>query len=193
VKEPDPDWRGKIEQHLFRGAPVLNEVVFFHRATGTLIFTDLVFNVAPKNASKARCFFSAVRPCRQSTRYVCNRKSVNVRFGKPTARNSWRGVPGRWRRYWYSQIASIVIRNSENIDGWICILLVNRGLSNRKGNPIFGELMKINSERREERLLHDWARSLEERPPRIAVVTVGVGAEKRKFVAKRGAYNVGQV
>jgi hypothetical protein len=31
------EWR----QHLFRGAPPLNEVVFFHPATRTLILTDL--------------------------------------------------------------------------------------------------------------------------------------------------------
>jgi len=50
------DWQGQIEQHLFRGAPVLNEVVLFHPATRTLIFTDLVFNVAAQDASRARVF-----------------------------------------------------------------------------------------------------------------------------------------
>jgi hypothetical protein len=54
--EAHPDWQGQIEQHLFRGAPLLNEVVFFHPATGTVIFTDLAFNVAAKDASKARVF-----------------------------------------------------------------------------------------------------------------------------------------
>lgn len=54
--EPDPDWQGQIEQHLFCGAPVLNEVVFFHPASRSIIFTDLVFNVAAEDASKARVF-----------------------------------------------------------------------------------------------------------------------------------------
>jgi hypothetical protein len=54
--EADPDWRGQINQYLFRGTPVLNEVVFFHRATSTVIFTDVVFNVATEDASKARVF-----------------------------------------------------------------------------------------------------------------------------------------
>src|SRR5487761_1385496 len=54
--EAEPDWRGQIEQHLFRGAPFLNEVVFFHRATRTLIFTDLVFNVSRRDAPQARVF-----------------------------------------------------------------------------------------------------------------------------------------
>ena len=54
--EADPDWRGQIDQHFFRGDPFLNEVVFFHRATRTAIFTDLIFNVAAEDASKARVF-----------------------------------------------------------------------------------------------------------------------------------------
>jgi hypothetical protein len=43
--EPRPEWTGEIEQRMVRGAPMLNEVVFFHPATRTLIVTDLVFNV----------------------------------------------------------------------------------------------------------------------------------------------------
>jgi Domain of unknown function (DUF4336) len=55
--EAHADWQGQIEQHLFQGAPFLNEVVFFHPATSTVIFTDLVFNVATEDASKARVFY----------------------------------------------------------------------------------------------------------------------------------------
>ncbi len=43
--EPQPDWAGEIEQHLFKGATSLNEVVFFHPASRSAIFTDLVMNV----------------------------------------------------------------------------------------------------------------------------------------------------
>ena len=38
-------WRAVIDQHLVRGAPRLNEVVFLHRPSRTLIVADLVFNV----------------------------------------------------------------------------------------------------------------------------------------------------
>jgi hypothetical protein len=38
-------WRGVIDQRVIRGAPRLNEVVFLHRPSATLIVTDLVFNV----------------------------------------------------------------------------------------------------------------------------------------------------
>ena len=43
--EPRVEWRGDLEQRTIRGIPMLNEVVFFHPASRTLILTDLVFNV----------------------------------------------------------------------------------------------------------------------------------------------------
>jgi hypothetical protein len=43
--EPRPEWKGQIEQRMIRGAPMLNEVAFFHPATRTLVLTDLVFNL----------------------------------------------------------------------------------------------------------------------------------------------------
>jgi uncharacterized protein DUF4336 len=51
-------WRAELEQHLFRGAPYMNEVVFFHPATRTVVFTDLVFNV-PRGTARGvtRLFF----------------------------------------------------------------------------------------------------------------------------------------
>ena len=54
--EPQNEWRGEIEQHLFRGAPPLNEVVFFHLASRTLVLTDLAFNIS-KNAAKRSPLF----------------------------------------------------------------------------------------------------------------------------------------
>jgi len=38
-------WAGQLEQECFAGMPRLNEVVFFHPATRTLLLTDLAFNV----------------------------------------------------------------------------------------------------------------------------------------------------
>lgn len=51
------EWRSEIEQHLFRGAPRIDEVVFFHRASRTLILTDLAFNVAADRTAGARLFY----------------------------------------------------------------------------------------------------------------------------------------
>ncbi len=38
-------WRDDLEQISLRGIPLMGEVVFFHRASGTLITTDLFMNV----------------------------------------------------------------------------------------------------------------------------------------------------
>jgi hypothetical protein len=50
-------WRGQLEQQVFRGAPVLNEVIFFHPASRTVIFTDLVFNLPASARRSAPMFF----------------------------------------------------------------------------------------------------------------------------------------
>jgi hypothetical protein len=57
--EPQAEWAGEIDQHLFKGAPWLNEVVFFHRPTRSAIFTDLVFNV-PADFKEAWLFYTIV-------------------------------------------------------------------------------------------------------------------------------------
>lgn len=43
--EPLPGVDGELVQVLVEGAPKMNEVVFFHQPSGTLITSDLVFNV----------------------------------------------------------------------------------------------------------------------------------------------------
>ena len=49
-----PDYRDEIDQVLIEGAPALNEVAFFHRASLSLIVSDLVFNIVePPNLMAA--------------------------------------------------------------------------------------------------------------------------------------------
>jgi hypothetical protein len=45
--EPDPAWAACIDQVIFHGSPVLEEVVFFHRPSRTAIFTDLIQRFDP--------------------------------------------------------------------------------------------------------------------------------------------------
>ena len=47
TSEAPPAWAGVIDQHLIQGIRWLNEVVFFHRASRTIIFADLAFNFGP--------------------------------------------------------------------------------------------------------------------------------------------------
>jgi len=50
-------WAGQIEQTLFRGMPLTNEVVFLHRASRTLVFTDLVTNIRSAASFDTRLLF----------------------------------------------------------------------------------------------------------------------------------------
>jgi hypothetical protein len=40
--EAESAWRGEIDQTVFRGSPFMEEVVFFHRASQSAIFGDLI-------------------------------------------------------------------------------------------------------------------------------------------------------
>ena len=52
--EPPVEWRGQIDQLVFRGFAPLNETVFFHRPSGTLLLTDLLFNMAHTDSAWTR-------------------------------------------------------------------------------------------------------------------------------------------
>jgi len=49
--EAPSDWNGEIDQLIFRGSSFVEEVVFFHRASRTLILTDFIMNVNRKSVS----------------------------------------------------------------------------------------------------------------------------------------------
>lgn len=51
---PQPAWDGVLEQILLQGMPRLNEVVFLHRTSRTLIVTDLCFNLGPEMSLLSR-------------------------------------------------------------------------------------------------------------------------------------------
>ena len=44
---PEPGWAGQIDQVVFRGSPAMQEVVFFHKASRTALFGDLIENFPP--------------------------------------------------------------------------------------------------------------------------------------------------
>jgi hypothetical protein len=44
---PHPAWAGVLEQHVVRGMPKMNEVVFLHSRSRSLIIADLAFNLGP--------------------------------------------------------------------------------------------------------------------------------------------------
>jgi hypothetical protein len=52
-----PEWAGQIDVIPFRGAPMLSEVVFFHRASRTLVLTDSSHNIGDDTAPFTRLIF----------------------------------------------------------------------------------------------------------------------------------------
>ncbi len=59
--EAPEEWRGQVDQVFFRGRPYENEVVFFHRASRTLILCDLAFNFGPRAAMPTRLLMKLLR------------------------------------------------------------------------------------------------------------------------------------
>jgi hypothetical protein len=59
--EAPAEWRGQVDQVFFRGRPYENEVVFFHRASRTLILCDLAFNFGPRAPRPTRILMKLMR------------------------------------------------------------------------------------------------------------------------------------
>ena len=57
---PD-EWRAEAAQVFFRGRPYENEVVFFHRASRTLVMCDLAFNFGPRSPAPTRLLMKLLR------------------------------------------------------------------------------------------------------------------------------------
>ena len=57
---PPPGWPAELLLQPVEGAPLLNEVALLHRPTRTLVLADLVFNVRPGPANRARLFHRIV-------------------------------------------------------------------------------------------------------------------------------------
>jgi hypothetical protein len=60
---PEPEWQGEIDQVYFAARKLESEVVFFHRASRTLICADAVFNLAkhPSRFTRAVAFLMGNR------------------------------------------------------------------------------------------------------------------------------------
>ena len=52
--DPPAAWANEMDQAFMKAFPPLNEIVFFHRKTRTLIFTDLLFNITRLDSAFGR-------------------------------------------------------------------------------------------------------------------------------------------
>jgi hypothetical protein len=83
--EAPPEWRGQVDQLLFRGRPYENEVVFLHRASRTLILCDLAFNFGPQMPWATRLVARAIGSYRH---FGPSRLDPLLIRDRPAARNS---------------------------------------------------------------------------------------------------------
>jgi len=79
--EPEPGWRGEVDQVLLVGAPLVNEVVFFHRASATLLVSDLAFHVGPESPTLTRAAFRLMGAYGRLTPTLLERLLVRDREG----------------------------------------------------------------------------------------------------------------
>lgn len=56
--EAPPAWTGELDQLVFRGSRLLNEVQFLHRASRTVIIGDFIQNYAPSNNALRNALFT---------------------------------------------------------------------------------------------------------------------------------------
>ena len=58
--EPPAPWSGQLDQLFFRGRPMENEIVFFHRASRTLVLCDLAMNFGASAPPVTRAVMSVL-------------------------------------------------------------------------------------------------------------------------------------
>ncbi len=49
---PEPEWAGQVDQHIFGSNGMFPEIVFLHRESRTVIFTDLIMDFDPEILSR---------------------------------------------------------------------------------------------------------------------------------------------
>jgi len=58
TNDSDSPWQGEIHQLLFTGSRMMEEAVFFHQSSATLIVTDLIENFSPEHFNPLQRFIA---------------------------------------------------------------------------------------------------------------------------------------
>ncbi|MBS2032394.1 MAG: DUF4336 domain-containing protein [Deltaproteobacteria bacterium] len=96
---PDALWAGELEQEPVGGMPGIDETVFFHRASGTLLVADVSFNVLEMEGFFARLFmklndaYGRFGPSRIARSMVKDRAALRRSIDRMLAWNPTRIVP----------------------------------------------------------------------------------------------------
>jgi hypothetical protein len=74
-----PDWSDVVDHALVGGFPFVNEVVFFHEPSRTLIATDLLFNVGARSPALTRLAFRVAGACGRPSATLLERLMIRDR------------------------------------------------------------------------------------------------------------------
>ena len=98
--EPDPGWGMDLDQTAFHGNRLSTEIVFFHRASRTLILTDLCFNLPPSRpfftrlAARALGVYNRLAVSRTMRRGMSDHHAARASLGRILEWNFERVIVG---------------------------------------------------------------------------------------------------
>jgi hypothetical protein len=116
---PPPDWAADLDQTIFRGSSYLPEIVFFHRASATLIVADLIENFEPpKVAPRWRWLMrlggavdpDGKMPLDLRMTYLCGRREARASLARLLAWQPRRLILAHGR--WYERDATAELRRA---------------------------------------------------------------------------------
>ncbi|PCK32767.1 DUF4336 domain-containing protein [Pseudoalteromonas piscicida] len=105
----EPEWQEDIAQLIFKGSPVIEEVVFFHKPTQTLILTDLIENFHPNHFTGFKKILAKITGIISPNGKTPIDWRASFIFGKQQARACYKSMAAWQPRY-------IVISHGECIE-----------------------------------------------------------------------------
>ncbi len=94
--DAEKEWAEEIDQTIFRGSPVLKEVVFFHKSSKTLILTDLIENIDPRSLNPRQRLAAKMAGILSPNGRTPIDWRLTMMFGKKEARDSF-AIIDRWQ------------------------------------------------------------------------------------------------
>ena len=85
---PEGEWSKEIDQLIFRGSKAMEEVVFFHKKSSTLILTDLIENFPPNHFSGIKNLLAKLTGIISPNGKTSLDWRMSFMFGKNEARKS---------------------------------------------------------------------------------------------------------
>ncbi len=104
------EWAEEIDQTIFRGSPVMQEVVFYHKLSKTLILTDLIENFNPQSFNGWQRLLAKMAGILSPNGKTPIDWRISMMFGKKKAKDSFIIIDS-W------QPENIIIAHGESIIG----------------------------------------------------------------------------